>query len=305
MTALTANAAERTLAAGEFSHAGERAVQARAGRAFRGHIRDNVPAIAAAFLLTQQVIVIAGRAADGRMWTTMVAGSRGFLRVPDPRTVYIHALPTPADPLADLVAAGGPIGMIAVDAHHRMRVNGMLTPRPDGFAVHTEQVYANCVKYISERHPLPRDADDTDPVVTRAAALDPAQIAQVRTADMFFIGTHHPGGPADASHRGGRPGFVLVDAPDRLCWLDYVGNSMFNTLGNLALDARAGLLFPDWATGGLLQVSGRAWVNWDAAASEPLPGAQRVVEFAIDGVRHIANATGLRWTSPILSRFNP
>lgn len=285
-------------------HAGERTVQERAGRAFRGHIRDNVPGIAAEFLLGQQVIVIAGRAADQRMWTTMLAGSPGFLDVPDPRTVYVHAAPLPSDPLATLVARGGEIGMIAVDSDHRLRVNGTLTPRPDGFTVHTEQVYANCLKYISERHPLADGISEAQPAVTASEKLAPAQIAQIRAADMFFIGTSHPDGPADASHRGGNPGFVVVDASDRLRWPDYVGNSMFMTLGNLALNPRVGLLFPDWSTGGVLQVSGRAWVDWDPASAALLPGAQRIVELAVDAVQDTSHATGLRWTAPILSRFN-
>lgn len=285
-------------------HAGEQAVQAQAGQAFRGHIRDSVPEIAATFLRGQQAIVIAGRSADQRMWTTMLAGPPGFLDVPGPRTVYVHALPGPSDPLTPLVSKGGEIGMIAVDNHHRMRVNGTLTPRPDGFAVHTEQVYANCLKYISERHPLPSDAPDADPRVRTGSSLDPSQIAQIRAADMFFVGTSHPDGQADASHRGGNPGFVVVDAPDRLRWPDYVGNSMFMTLGNLRLNPHVGLLFPHWSTGGLLQISGRAHVNWDQAAADTLPGAQRVVELTVDAVQCTSSATGLHWTPPVLSRFN-
>ena len=39
---------------------------------------------------------------------------------------------------------------------------------------------------------------------------------------------------ADASHRGGNPGFVRADSPHELSWPDYSGNSMFLTLGNLA-----------------------------------------------------------------------
>jgi predicted pyridoxine 5'-phosphate oxidase superfamily flavin-nucleotide-binding protein len=235
----------------------------------------------------------------------MLTGAPGFLEAPDPRTVYVHALPLPSEPLAPLLAGGGYIGMIAWDRQRRMRMNGRLSPRPDGFVVHTEQVYSNCLKYISERHPSPRVDADAPAQVVAGTQLTPAQIAQIRAADTFFIGTSHPDGPADASHRGGNPGFVLVDGPDRLRWPDYVGNSMFMTLGNLTLDPHVGLLFPDWAGGGLLQLSGRASLDWDAASAEPLPGAQRVVEMTVDAVQETHNAVGLRWTQPILSRFNP
>jgi predicted pyridoxine 5'-phosphate oxidase superfamily flavin-nucleotide-binding protein len=285
-------------------HAGEQAVQERAGLTFPGVIRNVIPGIAAAFLAEQPVIVVAGRDEQRRVWTTMLAGAPGFLEATGPRTVRVRALPLPSDPLAPLLAGGGPVGMIAWDRHRRMRMNGILEPRPDGFVVQTEQVYSNCLKYISERHASPR-AVAGRPQVAAGTELTDAQIERIRSADTFFIGTAHPDGPADASHRGGNPGWVLVDAPDRLRWPDYVGNSMFMTLGNLTLDPHVGLLFPDWAGGGLLQLSGRARLDWDPASAAPLPGAQRVVEMTVDAVQQTDEALGLRWTEPVLSHFNP
>lgn len=38
---------------------------------------------------------------------------------------------------------------------------------------------------------------------------------------------------------------------------------MFQTLGNLAVNPRAGLLFVDWETGSTLQLTGRAQIIWD------------------------------------------
>jgi predicted pyridoxine 5'-phosphate oxidase superfamily flavin-nucleotide-binding protein len=286
-------------------HPGERVVQERAGRAFHGRIRNAVPEIAAAFLSTQPMIVISGRGADRRLWVTMLTGAPGFLEVPEPRTVSVRALPQPGDPLAALVAHGGEVGMVAIDSRHRMRVNGTLEPASgDGFVVHTEQVYSNCTKHISERYPLGSEPPADGATAVLGSQLDPAQIAMVRAADTFFVGSSHPDGPTDASHRGGNPGFVLVDGPDRLRWPDYIGNSMFNTLGNLVLNPEAALLFPDWSSGGLLQVSGRAVVDWDPAAAAPLAGAERVVELTVEAVRYAPRATGLRWGAPILSRFN-
>jgi len=61
----------------------------------------------------------------------------------------------------------------------------------------------------------------------------------------------------DASHRGGEPGFVQVLDDNHLLWPDYAGNNHFNTLGNLLVDSRVGLLFVDFAGGHLLQLSGR------------------------------------------------
>ena len=52
------------------------------------------------------------------------------------------------------------------------------------------------------------------------------------------------------SHRGGHTGFArssqAPDGGDLLTLPDYVGNFMFNTLGNLLDWPQAGLLFIDW-----------------------------------------------------------
>src|SRR3546814_14766932 len=66
---------------------------------------------------------------------------------------------------------------------------------------------------------------------------------------------------ADVSHRGGRPGFVRVTEDDGRSVLtipDFSGNQFFNTLGNIAINPRAGLLFVDFATGDLLTLTGRS-----------------------------------------------
>lgn len=87
-----------------------------------------------------------------------------------------------------------------------------------------------------------------------------AQIAWINAADTFFIarGYHDRGENAaygmDASHRGGERGFVQVVGDGRLVFPDYAGNNHYNTIGNLVLDARVGLIFVDFETGGLLQL---------------------------------------------------
>lgn len=43
---------------------------------------------------------------------------------------------------------------------------------------------------------------------------------------------------------------------------DYSGNTMFNTLGNIAINPRAGLLFLDFEGGATLQLTGEAWIDW-------------------------------------------
>ena len=101
------------------------------------------------------------------------------------------------------------------------------------------------------------------------------------------------------SHRGGKPGFVRVTAERRRTVLtvpDFAGNSLFNTFGNLALQPRCGLLFVDFASGDLLQLTGRAEVAWDGPELEAFAGAQRLLRFDVAEGLLRERALPLRWT---------
>ena len=164
-----------------------------------------------------------------------------------------------------------------------MRVNGRA--RPDGAAgleITTREVYANCPKYI--RPARGRASGGRHLPVRRGSSLDAGQMRRLADADTLFLASRHPVAGADVSHRGGARGFVHVTAPNRLVIPDYSGNMMFNTLGNLAADPRAGLLLVDFEHGDTLQLSGRARIEWDPAASG-MPGAERVADRDRSGAR--------------------
>lgn len=298
-------------------HSGEIAVQDRAGLAQQadfslGGIGESIPPVATDFLAEQPLIVLGGTDPEGRVWVTQLTGEPGFLKVPDPRTLVIDALPLSADPLAGVLTggSGARIGMIAIEpaTRRRMRVNGRVHRQGDGLRVDLDQVIANCPKYIQKRDYSrigPDEDGATAPVATDGTELSPAQQRAVRAADTFFVATASDRGDADASHRGGNPGFVQVLSPTLLRWPDYIGNAMFLTLGNLLLNSSAGILVPDWETGATLHLSGSARTVWDAEETAKVPGAQRLVDFSVEAVREISAASPLRWSSPGYSRFNP
>lgn len=303
-------------------HNGEIAVQERAAltdqaRFSLGGIGDSVPAVAAAFLAEQPMIVVGAADRAGRVWATQLTGAPGFLRVPDPRTLTIDALPLPEDPLSAVLAEAGAdapaqLGMIAIEpaTRRRMRMNGTAVRHGGGLRVTLEQVVANCPKYIQKRshRALPPSEEATAAgarTVTGGTELSTAQQRAVSAADTFFIATASDRGDTDASHRGGNPGFVQVLSPTLLRWPDYVGNAMFLTLGNLMLNPAAGIVVPDWETGSSLLLTGTAHTVWDAEEIARIPGAQRLVEFSVEAVREVSAASPLRWTAPGYSRFNP
>ena len=143
-----------------------------------------------------------------------------------------------------------------------------------------DQAYGNCPKYIHPRR-LEHVANAPQPV-ERSSTLSAEHERLIANADTFFLGTIHPTRGADASHRGGPPGFVHVDG-DRLWWPDYPGNNMFNSFGNLAVDPSAALLFIDFDTGTTLHVSGKAAVEW-VTPSDIDGGTGRRVNLAVESV---------------------
>lgn len=269
-------------------------------------IGDTIPPAAQEFLQSQPFVILGGADDDGRLWASLLSGKAGFARALDERTLRIEALPNEGDPLREL-RDGSLVGLLAIEpaTRRRMRLNGTVQREGEGLRIHARQVYANCPKYIQKRSAYLPEEKLQPPQTFRGPALSSAWRAQIEKADTFFIASLAPKGGADASHRGGTPGFVRVESERRLVFPDYVGNAMFQTLGNLQLNPHAGLLFVDFEKGSALQLSGRARVNWNPDAASGFVGALRVVEFDIEEVVATQSATAWRWKFIEPSPFNP
>ena len=295
-------------------HEGELEVQRRAGvleeaSKLQGGIFSSLPLPAINFLREQQLAVFSSRDRQGRVWATLRFSTPGFITVVDPFTVRL-APASPLDLLTQNIHANPDIGMVVIDLarRRRVRLNGAASNDPDGSIILSlRQVYSNCPRYIQEREaPPPQQRGAPAPHRgDRARDLSAGHTEGITRADTFFIATAHPVHGPDASHRGGMPGFVRVEHQRRLAFPDYDGNRMFNTLGNIVADPHTGLLFPDFAAGRLLMLTGRARVNWDPARAAEFKGAQRVVEFEIDEVREVEDALPPRWEFKSYSPHNP
>ena len=125
----------------------------------------------------------------------------------------------------------------------------------------------------------------------------------IRQADTFFVASKHPDGDHDASHRGGNPGFVQLDG-NMLIVPDYIGNSMFMTLGNLALEPRAGTTFVDFESGAQLNLTGQAGLNLEGRMAHDGEDG-RYWTFQIDAWRLTSHQPEPAWKLGGYSRFNP
>jgi predicted pyridoxine 5'-phosphate oxidase superfamily flavin-nucleotide-binding protein len=250
-----------------------------------GELGGGIPA----FLANTTFGAMTARDRNGRLWTSPLVGSRGFLAAASPTRLLIDTAPHRNDPL-HMLSAEQPVGLIVMDfaARRRLRINGTLSVAAGcGLAIDVVQAYGNCPQYIHPRSPsLDEHPDDEARLLHRGAALRPDDVDQVQSSDTFFLGTTHPDYGNDTSHRGGPAGFVRADTHS-VSWPDFPGNNMFNSLGNLAVDPTAALLFIDFPTGTTLQLSGTAAVQWLDERSVKF-GVDDVVVSSIPAVRYNA-----------------
>ncbi len=304
-------------------HAGEAAVQERCGVRERveqiGHaiIHDVMPLQHRELFARLPTVIVGSLDADRKPWASVLAGDPGFLRASDERTLYIAARPDRGDPLGDRLAVGIPLGLLGIEpsTRRRNRMNGTVTAVDDeGFTVSVDQSFGNCPQYIQARRPEWRrePADRRWPVAVEATAgrLSGRARELVTAADTLFIASASPhargrGGAdgVDVSHRGGKPGFVRVTTapgggPSVLTLPDFRGNFLFNTLGNIAAFPRAGLLFIDFTSGDLLQVTGQAEIVWEGPELESFAGAQRLLVVTVEKALRRPGALPLRWSEP-------
>ena len=293
-------------------HAGELAVQTRAGVQVEASrlskmIGSSIQPVVQDFLSSQQMAIASTVGKDGQVWASLLTGEKSFVQAISAQTVRIDAIPVRGDPLKENLMLQDDIGILVIDlaTRRRVRINGKAELDPDGsIYVHTNQVYFNCPKYIQLRK-LDTDTAESQTLPHQyTKTLTSEQQQWIAQTDTFFTASYHPEG-ADASHRGGYPGFVRVMSDRSLVFPDYAGNNMFNTLGNISVNPQIGLLFVDFERGSTLQLTGRANIIWDAGRVAEIVGAERLVEFQIDQVLEITNASSLRWRFGEYSPYNP
>jgi predicted pyridoxine 5'-phosphate oxidase superfamily flavin-nucleotide-binding protein len=227
----------------------------------------------------------------------------------------VQALPGPSDPLLESFERAAPVGLLGIEfeTRRRNRLNGIVSSRgANGFRVAVSQSFGNCPQYIQARRVLQfrtRSEAETGTAIPEGRLLSRAAREAVSRADTFFIATAsaEPLGEArseglDVSHRGGKPGFVRVDEEDGasvLTFPDFRGNFQFNTLGNLLVNPRAGVLFVDFATGDLLSLTGRGAIVWNGPELEAFEGAERLVRFHVEEGRVLERAVPLEWSDAV------
>ncbi len=300
-------------------HEGELKAQQLAGETQEGEsngamIGNKIMSGAVNFIRAQEMAIISSRDVQGRRWASLLVGKEGFLAPgADRRALTISIDPAEndaTDPLWENLKADSHLGVLIIEllSRRRLRVNGQAVLANSALTVTVEESFGNCPKYITRRevHIEPQQKSTPKEKVSRGTKLGQSQISHLATSDVLFLATGHPKRGADASHRGGNPGFVEVLNANTLRLPDYSGNSLFNTLGNLLVDPHYGILVPDFRLGKMLQITGTATITWSGADEQHRTGGtHRFVEFHVDEWREAT--LPVHFTENVLdySPYNP
>ncbi len=290
-------------------HEGELEVQAKVGvsreaEMLAGAMLQSIPAEIAHFIDQQTMAVVGSLDDDGRVWASVLFGESGFIKTVDEQRLSFQRSAchsAAGDPLWRNLTANPQLGMLLIEltSRRRLRVNGRFFVDDDGDCqIEAHRLYANCPKYIQRRRMTITEIADTDAAEPwrEGRDLSANQQALISQADTFFVASAHPEQGVDASHRGGHAGFVQVLSPQRLRIPDFMGNNMFNTLGNFVSYPSAGLVFIDFEHGRLLQLSGRPKVLLNEVDERgETGGTSRFWEFEIETWRESRLPIKLEW----------
>lgn len=165
----------------------------------------------------------------------------------------------------------------------------------------------NCPKYLNKKEII--TALPKPELISDSLPLPEAALNLLSKADAFFISSSHHGSSMGTNYRGGPPGFVRVlindDSGTTLVFPEYSGNRLYQTLGNLQMTPKAGLVFPDFATQDVLYVTGQTEVLIGEAAAVLLPRSNLVVKLSLTAARFVQKGLAFRGVADEFSPYNP
>ncbi len=299
-------------------HEGELQVQERLGvrrEATRNSvvIKDSIIKGALPFVAQQRMAVIGSIDSTGNVWASILSAQPGFMQAETERHITFDLsqfIQNPYDPFWKNIELNPRIGMLVIElaTRRRLRINGNIRKQNNNqLGLEVVESFPNCPKYIQRRNNLPNQLGQMETSqIIEGNKLGEEQASIIKNADTFFVASAHAERGVDASHRGGNTGFVQVLDENTLRIPDYVGNSLFNTLGNFSVNPNAGLVFVDFEQGTSLQVIGHAKILWDEEDPKgETGGTKRFWEMKIGRYLEIRKAHKQRWAFLDYSPHNP
>jgi len=300
-------------------HDGERTIQQKVGEEIIANsngrvITNNIIKGAINFIEKQPMFIVSSVDQNKNIWISLLIGDYGFVAVPTSNSLSINKdliYSDKNDIFFNNIAHNSSIGslFIELDTRRRFRINGNAKEVENQINLTVEEAYPNCPKYIQQRViSSPENFTAHDAKKTKGNSLNDELKEMILSADTLFVGSQSSNKKMDASHRGGKKGFVEILSDGTLKIPDYQGNSMYNTLGNLVQNDNCGLLFVDFENRTTLQLTGRAKLLFDQTSEQDLlktSGTGRYWLFEIDKWIFTQNHHQVNWEFLSYSPFNP
>lgn len=277
---------------------------------------------------------------QGRPWTTLWGGEKGMMQPIAQGILGIRSqVVRQYDPVVEELVgkegdgtvvreegAGRMVSGLTIDLETRKRtklygrmVAGALSMREDEatetqqhvaevqLVLKIEQSLGNCPKYLNKKHIEP--AESNPELVSDSPQLPRQALDLLSKADLFFLSSANHDQDMDTNHRGGPAGFVRMISNDSsgavLCYPEYSGNRLYQTLGNLKVNPVVGVCVPDFDTGDILYLTGTTEILIGTDAAKVLPHSNLAVKITITAARYVATALPFRGISDELSPYNP
>lgn len=293
---------------GELFMQTESVVDKRADKMGNKLIRNSIIAQHKKFFEDLEYVFIALHDNNGRPWLSFMQGPAGFINSPDEKTLNLNGVVIAQDQLCLQIGENKRVGIVGLDlsTRRRNRLNGNFNNSKQGnvLSIAVDHSFGNCSKYIQSRNfKVNADNNQVGNPYEHFFQFDEPNINLIKDADTLLIASaEKEDGNLDASHRGGKPGFVRVDNNKQLSFNDYPGNNFFQTFGNIHNYPHIGLMFIDFNSGDLLLVCGKAHIE-NEGHSENRKFLPRRIYFTLDRGLRVKNAVNGKWSPAEISPF--
>jgi len=303
----------------EIFHKGELDVQKKTGEELIANsvgriITDTIPPGAFSFIEEQSMAIISSTDLVGNVWVSPLFGNAGFTSVLNQNSVSFNKkniYSSKTDIFYKNIEKVNEVGTLFIElsTRRRFRINGKAKVNNNAIELTIQEAYSNCPKYIQQRIvSVPKDLQSQKTITEEEIKLNLLTKDWISKADTFFIGSKSNSNKLDASHRGGNSGFVEILDESTLKIPDYKGNSLYNTLGNIHQNSKAGILFIDFEKGSILQLTGKSAVLFDQNSKEDMlktGGTGRYLLFTVEQWIKTENHHNVDWEFLSYSPFNP
>ncbi len=99
--------------------------------------------------------------------------------------------------------------------------------------------------------------------VLDASKLNNTMMDFINNCTYFFFATASPDGQPNLNYKGGEKGFICAVNDKKLVFVNFKGNGILHSLGDLELNNKVSLLVPDFNQNVRLKIIGKATVIYD------------------------------------------